>query len=219
MPNYVKNILIVEGPSLHVNSMLESIKSEDDEFDFNKIFPMPKQLEGSRSPAQIVSQREYDKWERNYNPNAPFQIGRPLTKTMQKELIEECGFDNWYDWRIANWGTKWNSNSVQISEPSPGPGKNDISVTIIFETAWASPIPIITYLGNHFPTMSFELTYADEDCGYNVGEFTWEDGELKNMFQPDGGSNEAMEIFFKCWNQDKNGWEMIDGKWEFVDEW
>lgn len=225
MPNYVKNILEVEGHEKHVNSFLNSVKSEDSGFDFQKIIPMPMELKGTRSPSSIVSQREYDKWEKQQDyadPNDPFRAGRPLTKTMQKELIEKCGFDNWYDWCCTHWGTKWGSLDVEVSDPTPVKKPFDldyIRVTIIFDTAWSSGQQVISYVANNFPTLSFHHYYADEDCGYNVGEYWYDKGFKTEEHIPKGGSNEAMDLYFRCWNEDREGWEFVDGEWQYEDEW
>lgn len=69
------------------------------------------------------------------------------------------GANNWYDWNSANWGTKWNAYDVtRISEDS-----------FSFDTAWAHPIPIIEALALKYPDTEFEVAYADENIGYNLG--------------------------------------------------
>jgi hypothetical protein len=45
-----------------------------------------------------------------------------------------------------------------------------------------------------FPEVTFEVKYADEDFGYNVGEFVLFGGEVVSENIPDGGSVEALEI-------------------------
>ena len=45
--------------------------------------------------------------------------------------IEES--ENWYNWNVQNWGTKWDVN-VEISEDT---GE---SITLVFDSAWAPPI-------------------------------------------------------------------------------
>lgn len=43
--------------------------------------------------------------------------------------------DDWYDWNVANWGTKWESQSIDfLVEPD--------NVKLIFDTAWSPPTPI-----------------------------------------------------------------------------
>lgn len=87
MPNWVKNLIDCEGTSL--KEMY--VKREDGvvEMDFNKVIPMPKELEENT-------------WQ------------YPDTRTSEqiKELEKKYGASDWYHWRVKNWGTKWNGGEV-----------------------------------------------------------------------------------------------------------
>ena len=52
------------------------------------------------------------------------------------EKLLEAGSD-WYNWRVENWGTKWNGYDGRIS---------DDGSTFTFDTAWSPPLPIIKKL-------------------------------------------------------------------------
>ncbi len=45
-----------------------------------------------------------------------------------------------------------------------------------------------------FPKVKFELSYADEDFGYNCGEITFLNGSEIEINIPDGGTKEALKI-------------------------
>ena len=71
------------------------------------------------------------------------------------------GYATWYHWSCNNWGTKWNSyNQARTSENS-----------FSFDTAWAHPFPIMSELSKMFRSIVFEIKYADEDIGANVGHY------------------------------------------------
>lgn len=217
MPNHVQNILVITGHEMHLKPFLNHVKGKKD-FDFDTIIPMPKELMGTCSPTKIVSKRDYDKHQRKPDISG-FSVGKPITKEMSKDFIHRFGYDNWYDWKIAHWGTKWGAYEVTIDDIEDAEGKNQKSVTIHFQTAWSSGSVVIQNLSDQFPTLEFFLTYADEDCGYNVGKYWFKEGNIKKEYIPEGGSNEAMEIYFECNDPDKEGWEMKDGKWEYTAEW
>jgi len=88
--------------------------------------------------------------------------------------IKLYGHDNWYNWSIANWGTKWDACESCINN-------NDINFfSVSFETAWAPPIDWIDNIMEDFPDLCFELEY--EEPGMCFGgllqaqyETTWED--------------------------------------------
>lgn len=69
---------------------------------------------------------------------------------------------NWYDWRIANWGTKWDAYEVRVQRLS------DTSLYVMMETAWSPPIPIFEKLVE----LGFEVSayYLDEGWMY-IGQF------------------------------------------------
>jgi len=75
--------------------------------------------------------------------------------------------NNWYDWNVSNWGTKWEASIYSWTK------ENDNSITINFDTAWSPPTALYEFLaGNtewyvtatyYEPGMSF--------VGSNVGGY------------------------------------------------
>ena len=90
----------------------------------------------------------------------------------EKEM-EMYGNDNWYDWSVEHWGTKWDAiNSCVSVNHSNG------EISVWFETAWACPEPVIEELARLYPDTLIRLEYADEDYGYNCGVITGKDGKI-----------------------------------------
>lgn len=90
----------------------------------------------------------------------------------------------WLDWRIDNWGTKWNSYSQERLADDQ----------IRFDTAWNHPFPIIVSLSEKFPEETIIVMYADEDISYNLGSYTIKNGEIINNFEFVEGSDEAFDF-------------------------
>ena len=80
---------------------------------------------------------------------------------MGKEEWKIYGRNNWYDWSIENWDTKWNASS--------GYRHND--KCIVFDTAWSLPYNIYCELAEKYPKAIIEVMYADEDIGSYCGHF------------------------------------------------
>jgi hypothetical protein len=76
------------------------------------------------------------------------------------------GKNNWYDWSIENWGTKWNCIRAVTQ-----------SNTIYFDTAYTPSSPVIAALAQKYHTMRFEYSYYEMMMGFQ-GEETYENGEL-----------------------------------------
>jgi hypothetical protein len=81
-----------------------------------------------------------------------------------KEEREKYGENNWYDWSIENWGTKWNAYETQINYD----GEEELEIE--FETAWDTPRPIIKKLSQMFPKLRFWGGYIHE-CWEGAGTF------------------------------------------------
>ncbi len=121
--------------------------------------------------------------------------------------VEQYGYADWYDWRNANWGTKWNSFNVSIDEEER---------KVFFSTAWSFPEPIASAIIKQFPDMEFTWDYADENVGYGTGEFVYEKGEAKHI-EFDGGSDEAYQMYIRCWG-DHNLYKDENGNWKWIDD-
>lgn len=129
----------------------------------------------------------------------------------QGDLGEEerrlYGANNWYDWNIANWGTKWNAYYSWLDKASD---------TIYFDTAWSSPISVLDALAKlcYEHKVSFSGKWADEDRGNNVGIFESDCNGSEYWFSYkylEDCSNEAYEVYVElngedmCMGMDENG--------------
>ena len=158
MPNWCSNHLTLRHPD---PEMIEKVAAAFNEGKlFNSLVPMPEELRNTTSPSD--------------QPNA--------------DLIAKYGYDNWRDWSINNWGTKWEANSEEgaIVEQS----ENEI--VLVFDTAWAPPIEFYETIEDqdwdvraHYfePGMMFCGTYEDGDNDeFKIGEDEIPD-ELEEMFE------------------------------------
>lgn len=171
MPNWVTNKVVIIGKTERIKEIVELLKSEDGTrcIDFDKVIPMPEELLNTTSPS------------RESNP----------------ELIAKYGYDNWYDWRCQNWGTKWNSGD----SPEPMLNERGNRVTYFFQTAWSTPAPVIEKLSEKFPDVKIKVWYADEDYGYNVGKYEFKNGEVtddESLDNTSSGRNLARKLYNLC---------------------
>ena len=182
MPNWCKNNLRIVSNGEKVLDVLELLKDEDGEMTFNKIVPMPKELEGTTSPVQDTVPEE----ERN-------------------KLVEKYGADNWYDWRCKNWGVKWDASES-------GFWKDGDDWIISFQTPWGPPIEFIQKMSKQFDKMTFELQYADESEGWQpIGEAIISDGSVM-YDGPEEGDGQAIEFGQKVWSEEwVDNWMDLEG--------
>ena len=178
MPNHITNQVTFLGSTERIKELRAKCKTDKSPFSFQGFSPRPQELEGTTSPAKIVSDEEIkvwkDKlangelteWEKEY---------RPISEKESADMIKKYGYNNWYDWNIQNWGTKWDCYSHVELEDSQ----------IHFDTAWSTPMLAMMKLSILFEDITIEVKYADEDFGSNVGTYTLQGGQLVDMYQPD----------------------------------
>ena len=162
-PNHVKNVVKIKGiPNDKIDYMLNKLAvkykstiTDRDEWiiDFDLIIPEPRYKSDCPKRYQVNSKSHVEKDE-----------DRPW-------------FD-WYEWHIANWGTKWNAYEGYTII-----GKTQL--TFVFNTAWCIPIQIYSLLGALCVKSgySMEVRYADEDYGSNCGTLTYNAKEHDAIMQ------------------------------------
>jgi hypothetical protein len=131
MPNHCANsvYLPVEDNARKVLEPYISLDDNEEILDFNKIIPMPSEL--------LAETTQYSTDEKE-------------NKRIESENLKKYGFKNWYDWRLANWGTKWNSYWMHTD-----------GECIRFSTAWSPPTQVICALAKLLGK-PLRLTYTDE---------------------------------------------------------
>jgi hypothetical protein len=185
MPNHVTNILTVNG--INDEAIIDSLFNEENEIDFNTFAPMPKELLRVMSPVRIVTEEarnvEIAEYELRVLNCEPTFIGESfsITQEMSDDYINRFGANNWYDWAMANWGTKWGGYDAERVNPD----------TVKFLTAWSTPFKAIEKLSEKYPDHEFTVRFADEDFGSNVGTYTIINGEVVDSYFPDSGSDDA----------------------------
>jgi hypothetical protein len=154
MPNYCLNIVEVRGPRKIVKELV------DHKFDFQKIYPYPAELD-------ITAGREGA-------DDSPEQIA---LVAKEKANLKKYGYANWYDWCVANWGTKWNAGGADREEMMVDYDEDvdDTGIAIFtFDSAWAPPIGVFLKLKEIHPDLFIEGRYSEPGVGF-FG--VWEDGD------------------------------------------
>ena len=138
-------------------------------------------------------------------PESIFRGGCNMQHPHPKEdgsgFYEHC----WNGWNRDNWGTKWNGYDSTV-EPTEG----DL-VIVRFDSAWSHPFPVMQALSEKFPEDRFEVMFADEDLGYNLGIYTMVNGEVIEESDIEPGSDTALDIasgikYGKSYAEQKKEW-------------
>lgn len=209
MPNWVLNKVQFNGNEEDVKKLREFVKSEETVFDFDKIVPMPEELNitsGSEETIAIAcakarrnGETTSSEFEKSWAKGRTFDEWADLGEKYLSNL-EKYGATTWYDWRWDNWGTKWNSSDAYWDS------ENEVS----FSTAWNAPEFIYRKLAELFPDIPFRVSFADEDLGSNCGLFDYDGRFFSVSFVDD------YEFACEIWGIDPE--DMIDEEPEEIEE-
>ena len=141
MPNWVRNVVTFGDENVIKDTVVK--KHDRDLFDFNKIIKMPEELD----------------------PDSDRFIDKLSLEERMLFLKEHKDADNWYDWRIKNWDTKWNASETAVLNKKK----------VIFDTAWSSPFKIFREISRKYHT-KVTVRFADEGIVENSGKIIYEDG-------------------------------------------
>ena len=67
--------------------------------------------------------------------------------------------DRWYNWRVHNWGTKWDCYCVDIDDSDMPHG-----FQVTFDTAWSPPEEICYAIREQFDDLSVSWFYDEPGC-------------------------------------------------------
>ena len=185
MPNYVIHNVKISGSVETISKVKKQIINTKDKygdivpFSFQSIIPRPVSLDipsslGVDDGIDYIngSASEKKKIEETY---ATYTDGKNRLKEFVRlaeialDNIKKYGYKNWYDWDIANWGTKWDAYCLSVET-------TDNEIMIEFQTAWSTPKPVFLKLAEQYPELMINIDYADEDWGNNCGSYSYAGG-------------------------------------------
>jgi hypothetical protein len=145
----------------------------------NFMKPMPKELDGTTSPSSSADKPQ--------------------------PMVE--GFDNWYDWRVENWGTKWEVNEFYgVDRQHLNDSLDESTISFGFSSAWSPPInayqTFIMNMSEKNLDVSVKAYYYEGGCDFmgcwdNGDDDCYAPSELKSTddFWNDGIGAELDEMF------------------------
>jgi hypothetical protein len=108
--------------------------------------------------------------------------------------------DWWYNWNVANWGTKWNCGDVwhdRTTEQITEEGRTSYN----FDTAWSPASPVIEALAEQFPTLTITHRYCEAGMGF-AGEVVYERGSFVSQDEYSSGNDSFPD---EAWYPEEDG--------------
>ena len=157
MPNWCNNSIEIVGPRDKIQALWEASKGED------------KGLLSAMRP-----EPNYE--EVDVLPTFPKIVGNsePVAKNQ-----------SWWDWRVQNWGTKWEISPEGLEYERDEDGNYDngglgphARITGWFDSAWSPPIDALAFYAEANPDVRIRIDYNETGMCF-VGCAEWEEGECQ----------------------------------------
>jgi len=183
MPNWCNNSATFahEDPA----QIARIVKAYNEERLFGEFVPCPQELHEETAIGEDFLKRDEER---------------------QASNREKHGFDSWYDWNLAHWGTKWDANPIDTFDDLPD---GATSVCLSFDTAWSPPIEFYENLEEqgfrieafyYEPGMAFCGVYEDGcDDQFDIeGDSDWVEKHIPRRIDEAFAISESMEM----WEED-----------------
>jgi hypothetical protein len=168
MPNHCDNETLIYGPEDDIRRFVRTVTDGNTIKIAESLMPTPEALKESSSMA-LASPEPHPNWavmvangEMTQERYDELVAQNKVTYEQQQTLIAEHGYSGWYDWALANWGTKWGDyehglqfGDIQMYEDVP-------HWRFRYTTAW-SPFSdyFWHYISQQWPTLTFVTTYEE----------------------------------------------------------
>lgn len=249
MPNWVKNEIIFKGKK--ASNIISKLLSLDEDgnimFDFNKIIPMPQELNIEHSSVVTAAMKYIvfkeperlgvtnEEFEKIYNSN----YGKKELGNFWKEDEEylnrmwtKGGIDkeeslskakqqllNILHYDAPNWyyWCRMHWNTKWNACETRFVKANENECEVYFETAWNMPIGIIVELVRANPKLEISGQFSSEDVGSMCGIF-YTDKKKLNLIQYKDLSNQAYETYIDMWGMPSDlAFNKETNKYEWMD--
>ena len=165
MPNWCDNQITITGPNSVIDK-IEKIVKEEENTDLSS-----KEKGETPGLLQFMAPMPEELMETEAGPIAKTKKEKLARQTRKLEF----GAENWYDWRVNNWGTKWELcefygvDRQYLTEQSEG----ESTISFAFSSAWSPPIGAYEKFLENNSDCSIRAYYYEGGCDF-MG--LWEDG-------------------------------------------
>lgn len=166
MPNWCSNVATLSHPEPKMIARLLKAADCEDHGILQEFVPCPEELLN-------------DELTTSYGDEAKQKAVNELKKEMQAKY----GYSSWYDWQVANWGTKWDLCDVTATLA------HEDTVLLHFDTAWSPPVEAYAKL---------------EELGFSVLAYYYEPGMCFAGIYQDGN-----EDFYSEWGNSREGKKIL----------
>ena len=172
MANICFNEVVINTLPTVALDIMEHLELDDNMFNFNTLIPEPPELTDLNYVMRgkgiyYYSQKEWEAYggtkEPGRFPGVDWCLDHPVDEFTLARIERACGTKSWKDWRLLNWGCKWNAGDVKHeikavdkNDRSAG-GADRVYLIYRFTTPWAEPKGIIAALMAYLEAETLEV--------------------------------------------------------------
>lgn len=193
LPNYCANYLSTTNPAI-IARLREITEGDGHDGSAENILgafvPIPEPLKRVCNGFAIIDGKQVEVWREDADGTR--------TAIPEETLAAwrgEFGYDNWYDWSVANWGTKWDADGSVGFSPE--------CTVVRFDTAWAPPLEWLARVVALHPQGETLLAYAESGMGF-FGTIRYVDGEIREEMESQDMFDQSKE-----WGDDTDHVDML----------
>jgi hypothetical protein len=173
-----------DPPFTKADTIAKQYKSNSPLTDINGVSLLGKDCVLSEEVKEFLDDSRHIDWVNSYvllkeedDEDEIMSFAKDFVKMVNN--LEVYGFTDWYGWRVANWGTKWNiaPDDVSMSIVEYKGNRNKKKVLATFDTAWAPPLGVLHKLSERFPELEIKIAFFEGGCCFK-GTAKFKGGEM-----------------------------------------
>ena len=200
MPNRCSNSFSIKGPKAKIEKLYKiALIDEDDEGGLlQALVPMPQSLHITAGSFGVESQKQKD------------------LEVQEKANLLAHGHKNWYDWRVTNWGTKWEVSTDGFIGGLTTDTDGNSTIEGWFESAWAPPIEAFATYCEDNPDVILKLSYNEPGMCF-VGEMHGIEGDVPDTYY-EYSDEDSASVREKIGSELDDDWGISESMYEYEQE-
>jgi len=180
MPNWCSNQLNISGPAKDIHLFKTKANGPEQTYhDYHAKggdWPVHDDIRLKALFESLPEQGEPSVFSFHALYPVPDEVRRlPYDNTMARKVADNVGLTgpiySGYNWEADNWGCKWGASHPELH------CEEDTFLAYSLETPWGPPMGLMEKISKDWPTLSFEVEYAEPGMGF-AGKTVFDNGEV-----------------------------------------
>ena len=154
-------------------------------------------------------------WEdaRSGEDSGLLQAMAPMPAELNDTVADGSEGENWYNWRVENWGTKWDISDEGLEFTDNGDGT--AMITGWFDSAWAPPIGAYERFLDDMDNCSLTASYYEP--GMDFGGI-WDNGVDDYFENLDARLKQPESEWDDRFREFEQEYDLLSEEWRFEEE-